>query len=188
MGRQENADAELPVRLPDELEHLFPAGRVESGGGFVQEDERRIVDQGLRQLHALLHARRISAHGPIAFFEQAGMPQRIGGARAGARRGETTHLDHVGEEFGGAHIARQTVVLRHVPEPGTDADALGRVFPEYHGGARRRPEQAQKDLDGRTLAGAVFTENAGDPVGDTEAHAVEGDDVLVMLREILSNK
>jgi hypothetical protein len=43
-------------------------------------------------------------------------------------------------------------------------------------------QKSEHDLDRRALARAVFSENAGDAVGDLEADPVEGDDVPVSLR------
>ena len=45
--REQHADAELAVRLPDERQHLLASGRIESRGRLVEKDERRIVHERL---------------------------------------------------------------------------------------------------------------------------------------------
>src|SRR3569833_4350635 len=39
VGGDQDADAELAAAAPAEPAHLVAAGRVEAGGGFVEEDE-----------------------------------------------------------------------------------------------------------------------------------------------------
>ena len=106
-----------------------------------------------------------------------------------ARKGEkTAHLGHVSEELGGGHGARQTVVLGHVPDLGPYGDALGGVLAENHRRTRRRPDETEKNLDRRALAGSVFAENSSDPVGNGEADVAERNDVLVTLRQVFSGE
>ena len=188
MGRKKHTDAELPVCLPDERQHLFPSDRVESGGGFVEKHDRGVVYQGLRQLYPLLHSRGVTAHRPVPFFKQAGVSQGVRRTDARAGRRKAAHLGEVGQELGGRYGARQAVVFRHVSESGAYGDTLGRVLAENRCRTGRRPEETEKDLERGGFACAILAENAGDPLGYLEADAVERDDVAVVLREVLSGQ
>ena len=61
----------------DDLAHLHAADGIQTTGGFVQQEQVRIVDQRLGQAHPLLHALGIGADRtathPFQFhqFEQA---------------------------------------------------------------------------------------------------------------------
>ena len=184
VGRKQDADAEFPMRLANEVEHLFAACRVETRRRFIQEDHSGIVDERLRELYALLHAGRVAADRAIALLEQAHVPQRVRRAGPCARRRQPAQLRHVREELSGAHARRETIVLRHVPELCAHGDALGRILAQDHRRAGGRLEQTQEDLDGRALPGSVLTENPGDSVEDAEADAAEGHDIPVVLHQI----
>jgi len=56
---EDHLDGLVRGDVADELEDLGPAGRVEVRGRLVQEQDLGIVDEGLGQLEALLHARGI---------------------------------------------------------------------------------------------------------------------------------
>src|SRR5690349_1035999 len=46
----------LALQSLDDLPHLHPPERVQAAGGLVEDEQVRIVDQGLGQADALLHA------------------------------------------------------------------------------------------------------------------------------------
>ena len=188
VGRKQHTDAELPVCLPDKGQHLFPSNRVESGRRLVEKHDRRVVYQGLRKFYPLLHSGGVTAHRPVPFFEQPGVPQCVRRTDARAGRWKTAHLGDVRQELGGRHGARQAVVFRHVSESGAYGDALGCVLTENRRRTRSRLEQTEKDLERGGFACAVLTENAGDPVGYVEADVIERYVVVVVLREVLSDQ
>ena len=55
----------------DEAEHLVAAGGIEPVRRLVEEDEFGVVDERLRELDALLHARRIAADGAVTLLVEA---------------------------------------------------------------------------------------------------------------------
>ena len=71
-----------PAGPPDQLEHLVAAGRVEPVRRLVEEQQARIVDEGLGELDPLLHAGRVAADRPVALLVQ---PDVAGGPRRSAR-------------------------------------------------------------------------------------------------------
>jgi hypothetical protein len=135
MRREQHADAELPVRFPDECQHLFASHGIESGGGLVEKHERRIMHERLREFHTLLHARRISADRAVPLLEQSRVPQSVCRARACCRRWKAVGLGHVGEKLRRAHLTRQAVMLRHVAKPRAHGDARRCVLSECDSGA-----------------------------------------------------
>ena len=69
--RDHDADPELAADAPDEVEHLAAAEWVEAGGRLVEKRDHRIVDERLRELHALLPSRSST-------FPSAGTAPRTG--------------------------------------------------------------------------------------------------------------
>ena len=68
MARHQGGDAELHADSPDQPQHLVAPRRVQAVGRLVQQKQLGIVDQGLRQLDALLHAGGVATNRPIALF------------------------------------------------------------------------------------------------------------------------
>ena len=72
----------VPMRRTS-VEHLVAPGRVEPVGRLVEQQQLRVVDQRLGQLHPLLHAGGVAADRAVALLVQADVAQRLGGrARA----------------------------------------------------------------------------------------------------------
>jgi hypothetical protein len=186
--REQHADAELPMRLADQRQHLLAPHRIQPGRRLVEEDERGIVHQRLAQLDALLHPGRVAADRAVALLEQPGVAQRVGGARARGGRRQPAQLRHVRQELGRAHLARQAVVLRHVADARAHAHAGRGVLAEHQRPARGGAQEPHEDLDRGALAGAVLAEDAGDAVVDAEAHVVERDDAGISLGQPLGDE
>ena len=87
----QDRDAEVGVDAADQAEHLVAADRVEAVGRLVEQDQLRVVDQGLGELDPLLHAGRVAADGAVALLVEADVAQRVGGALAGRGRRQPGH-------------------------------------------------------------------------------------------------
>ena len=83
MRRHHDGDAELAAGALDEREHLFTACGIEAVRRLVEQQQLGIVHERLRELDALLHARRVAADQPIPLLVQPDVPQHLGGALAG---------------------------------------------------------------------------------------------------------
>ena len=79
----DDGDPELGAGPPDERQHLVASGRVEAVRRFIEQQQPRIVDERLGQLHALLHAGRIAADRPVALLVQADVTEDLGRSLAG---------------------------------------------------------------------------------------------------------
>ena len=84
----------LPVRRMSRSISLASAG-VEAGGGLVEQNHDRIVDEGLGELDALLHAGGILFDVAVALLVEADVAEDIGGASPGGDGGDAAHLGHV---------------------------------------------------------------------------------------------
>ena len=56
VARHDDGDAEVGVDPGDQVEHVVAGPGVEPARRLVEEDERRVVDEGLGELGPLLHA------------------------------------------------------------------------------------------------------------------------------------
>jgi hypothetical protein len=125
--RDHDADPELAADAADQFEHVAPPERVEPGRRLVEKREHGVVDERLRELHALLHAGRVRAHRPVTLLEQADVPEHVRGPQPRRRAREAADLGHVGEELRGRRARRQTIVLGRVADARPVLDRPARV-------------------------------------------------------------
>ena len=91
----DDRDPELGAGPPDEREHLVAAGRVEAVRRLVEQQQARVVDEGLGELDPLLHAGRVAADRAIALLVQADVAEDLGGPLAGGGARQAGHPGHV---------------------------------------------------------------------------------------------
>ena len=77
------ADPQLAMDADDQLQHVLAALRVHAVGRLVEEDQSRIVDDGLRQLDPLLHPGREPADQPVALLIDPDLVEHIVGPLPG---------------------------------------------------------------------------------------------------------
>ena len=170
----DDGDAELRPDPADQLEHGGTPGRVEPVGRLVEQHQLGRTDQGLGQLHPLLHAGGVGADQPVPLLVQADMPQRFRGAFLGHRGRQAGDPAQVSHELGRGHVGRKAVVLRHVAEQGPDRLAAGfAVAAEHLGLALGRRNEPEQDLNQRGLARAVGADQPGDAGRDRDGQTVE---------------
>ena len=175
------------VQAADDLPEADPALRVEAGGGLVEEQDRRVVEDRARDHQPLgeaareRHHRRLGALGEVELDEQVvGGGARGGGAHAEEAAVEVEVLPH-GER------AVERVRLRH------DADQLlgdrgvrDDVDVVHERLSRRRDHARGQHARGGGLAGAVGAEQPEDlALGDGQVEPVDrGDAARVDLGQI----
>ena len=76
--------------------HLGAGGRIETGGGFVEEQQRRPGDHRRGEVDAPPHAAGEPGHRPIRGVREAELFDQFGGARTGGR---SAMPEQAGEEF-----------------------------------------------------------------------------------------
>ncbi len=150
-------------QLAEQLAQLDPGARVEAGRRLVEEQDLRVVDEGVGEAQPLLHAARerldvvVALVGEVHQLEQvADHPSPRGGRQAVAAREEVQVLPDL-------HVVVDPEDVRHEPE---DAPDLVRV--PCHGPAGdlrvagRRLQEGRQDPERRGLAGAVRPDQAED--------------------------
>ena len=114
---EDEIDALVVREVADELEHLVASLGVHAVGRLVEKQQIGIVDERLRQLDALLHARRVRLDVAVPRLAQADVVEHLVRAlhRVGAR--QAGQLAAVGDEAHRVHAGDVSVALRHVAEP-----------------------------------------------------------------------
>src|SRR5207245_9665083 len=162
VGRQDDGLAARLDRL-HQLPEITSRLRIESGGGLIEEQHRRIVDERDREQQPLL----------LAAGELAGVAPRE--LLQGAQADELIDFEPVGVEPAEPRerLARGETVLQRGPQE-ENAGVLAKARAErlaavaYLAGGRR-PDPLH-DLDGGGLAGAVRAEQAEtDAFGDRKS-------------------
>ena len=175
MGRDEDCESKVGSDPAHEREHVVALDRVEAVGRLVQQDQLRVVHQGLSKLDALALAGRHRADGSEALLAEADLEQDL--ARPHHRRPvrDAAHLREVTDQLAGFHVGREPVVFRRVADALAKLVAgLQRVHPEHLELARVGPERAEQQADQRGLAGAVRAEQAGDSLLQLEGDVAQG--------------
>ncbi len=162
LGGQQHGGARGHQRAHD-LPNLVAAARVQTGGGFVEEDQLGGDHDAGRDVDPPPHATGIGLHLPSASFGQTERVEQLGRPRLGRRPrvapqpGEQHEVVHARQVFvdrcelaGHAHSAAHRVGL------GDD------VVTEHPCAAVGRPQQRRQHADGGGLAGAVGSKYAVD--------------------------
>ena len=183
VGGQHHRDAEA-AQAVDQGQHLLPAGRVEAGGGLVEQDELGVGDDGLGQLGPLAHAGGEAAHRPEAGLVQPDQVEHLRRPLAGGPHRQPAELAEGGHHVGRGLVEGQAVVLGHVADAAADADGV-----VGHGDAadldrpRVGPAEAEEEAEEGGLARPVGPDQADPPGGQVEVDVVEGGDPGVPLRQ-----
>ncbi len=94
VARDDDAPA-LVAQAMDDVHQVAAGDRVGAGERLVEEEDERVVDEGLRELGALAHPLGVAADGPVGVLGHAddverpgrGLARRRGGGgRRGGRR------------------------------------------------------------------------------------------------------
>ncbi len=144
------------------------------------------MHEGLGELDALLHARRVGLDGPVARLAEADVVEHLVGAadRLVARQaGELARERH---ERRGGHARHVAVLLRHVAEA---AAHLERLLRRVEAEGRHLPavgrQEAEERLEEGRLAGPVRAEKAGRSRPEDARDARKGLDEAVGDRQVL---
>ena len=152
------------AQLVDDAAHQQPAQRIEPGGRLVQEDELRIVQQRLRQPHALEHALAVAAQRAIGGVQQVDARQQP--IDAGVQRDAAQPIEPPVEpqQLGRGERVVKAEMLGKKADARADR-AIAERRAQHVPRAGRRRDQRQQHLDRRGLAGAVRPEKAEDLAG-----------------------
>ena len=178
VGGQQDGPPVVGV-VAEQVAHPADAGRVEPVGRLVQDQHRRVADQGGGDAEALAHAERVVAHPPVGLglgeadqLEQLGDP---GGRDAHDLLGDGQDLAAGAAGVLGGGVEHHADLAPGVGQVGEPAAGDGR---RALGGRR----EADHHPHGRGLAGPVRAQEAGDPaVPGGEADVVDDGGAAVLL-------
>jgi hypothetical protein len=191
VGAEEDGFA-LVFEGDDEVFHFAGADGVEAGGGFVEEDEVGVVDEGLGETDASGHAFGVFAEFALAgFFVEADGIEEGGDAAAEFFAGDFEESAVEVEGFFAVEEAVEVGFFGEEADAFVDDGGTG-GFAKDGGGASGGEDEAEEEFDGGGLAGAIGAEEAEDFTAmDGEVKVVQGADfvaapeVFVDLGEIL---
>ena len=142
------------------------------------------MDDGLGQLHPLLHAGREVAQESEALFREAYQEERLGGSAPCLAGRDARELRGIGDEVGGGLVLGKAVALRHVPDPGADLEWLAlRIVPQHLHRACGGMEQAEHQAEQGRLARPIGAHQAGHPVGHLQGEVANGNHFAVVVGE-----
>ena len=162
--RGENNDA-FAGKFREKIAEADALFGIETGGGLVDDEELRIVEERLRDADALAHAAGIAAERALGDVSEIYEREEFRDAPAGSGGGDAFHGGEIVEEFDGAKIGVDAEVLRKVAEDGAKSVGIASnvgVVPEdaAGGGLRDGGEDAHESGFAGTVR-AEEAENAG---------------------------
>lgn len=154
MGAKDDPGA-LAAQAVEQLVELDGGQRVEAHRRFVEQQQARFAEQRLGQAEALAHALRVGFQAPPGGMAEADLFQQ---ARGFGRR-HALEAGEVAQGFRAAELRVEGHVLRQVAELAARLQAPRIVAEDPHA-AFAGGQQAEDQLDGGGLAGAVVAEQA----------------------------
>ena len=186
MAADEDRLAERP-ELAEELAQLHAGARVEAGCRLIEEQDLRIVDQGVRQAQPLLHPAREGLDVVVAAVGEVDQLQEVADRPPSLRRRQPVAAPEEVQVLPDLHVVVDPEHVRHEPEDASDLVGVPRDRPAGDlGDTGRGLQERGEDPERRRLAGAVRPDEAEDLAGlDVEVHAGDGDGGRVSLDEAL---
>jgi hypothetical protein len=158
VGGQQHGAA-LLVELGDELPQRLAQLDVDTGGGLVEHDHRRLVHQRLRHQHAALHAARELAHVGRGLVGEAEAVQQLVDPGVVVLDAEVARLD--AQRLAHVEEGVEHQLLRHDAELAARLGVVALHVEAVHAdGAGRGARQPREHADQGGLAGAVGAEQA----------------------------
>ena len=170
VGRHQHGAA-LAGEIPHEVAQPGDALRVEPVGRLVEDEDVGIADQGRGQFQALAHAHGEAADLALGVTGQPDEPEDLVGALLVVATGAGRHAQ-VGT---GAARRVEAGRLQHGTDTGRGVRQVLVVAPGDGRGPGGGMHEAEQHAQGRRLARAVGSEEAGDASGlDGERQVVDG--------------
>lgn len=164
VGGEQHSPA-LVREAGDHQPQLACDGRVQTEGGFVEQQIGGVVDQASGDGEPLGHAARVSLHDDVPGFLQADEPEQFVGPRAKDGPRHVVELPEVPEILATRHprVHHALATGDQVDPPSHSVGVLHHVEVIDPDGAARGTEQGGQDLDRGGLPRAVEPEKAGHP-------------------------
>ena len=145
----------------DRLPQADAAARVEAGRRLVEEQDRRVGDEGGREVEAAAHAAGVGLGHALGGVGELEALEQLAGARLAPPREHAVEAADHHEVLLAGEVLVDRGVLPGEPDLGAQrARVTDDVEAGDAGAARVRRQQGGEDADGRGLAGAVGAEDA----------------------------
>src|SRR3989442_3710336 len=131
----------------DRLEDMAAGRRVRPGEGLVEDQDLRVVGQGLGELRALAYPSAVTPGGPLGGVGEADDLQGRGGLVARVRRGHSIEPQERLHELLSREPSVELVLLRTVSQAALQRDVVPRVFAEQRDLALVRMKLADEQLE-----------------------------------------
>ncbi len=182
MGGEEDRAAAMG-EVADDFFHDLLVDGVESGEGFVEDDEFGVVGDGGEDLDFLAHAFGKGFGAGFGEVFEAVAFEQLEGAPFGCAGAESFQRGEVGDDGPGLHFLVEAFLLGEVAE--ALADEEGRGLAENADGAAGGADDLEDHPDGGGFAGAVRAEETVDGAGgDREADVVDGGEFAEALGDV----
>ncbi len=176
LGGEEDGHRQFGIEPTDLRPHAVAAGRVQSRGGLVEEEDLGVVHQGGGQIEPALHPAGIGADAPVDGPTDVHQIQNVAESGPDLGRSQPVEPSLEGEQF----PARLTVVQRGGLEghPDTEPHLLGfldDVVAGHRGVPGARAQQRAQHPQEGGLARSVRTQEPVDlSGGDVQVNPVHG--------------
>ena len=152
--------------------------------GSSRTSDGRVVDDRLRDLHALAHPLRVGRQpAGVGGIEVDSLERR----RRGGRIGQALQPGGQRDELARCQRLENALLLRDEPDEPGDARVRARVTAENADRALGRPREPAEHAEHRRLAGAVRPEQRRHARADVEADVGDGDERPEPLRDVLGD-
>jgi hypothetical protein len=183
VGREQHRAA-LVAHTPEQVHELHALARVHAVEGLVEQEQRRVVDEGAGHLHSLAHALGVRLDLAVLGVLHLDRGQRL----LGGHGTQTVQLGVGDDEFAAGEEVVHRLAL------GDDADVLVDLLVAPHrlsvegDGAGGGGEEAAHHVDEGGLPGAVGAEEAGHAGADRHGDVVDGDHVAEPARDVVDGE
>ena len=178
----------------DQIPELAPRQRIDPGGGLIQDQEVRIVDQRAAQAELLLHAAGELFRRPVGEVGQRRRLHQLGDAPVALGSGLAEQTGEERDVLTHAQIRIEILAepLRHVGDARADLFArapVGHVGAEHDRLAALDRPRAGQDRQQRGFADAVRSDQS-DHVsrGNRDRDVIERHDIPVALRDLSDDR
>ncbi len=161
MRREDQVDVLVVAEIADELEHLVAPLGIHPVRRLVEKQQIGIVDERLRQLDSLLHARRIRLDVAVTRLAEADVVEHLVGTLHRVDGGQPGKLTAIAHERYRVHAGNVRVALGHVADVGTNLHRpFGDVEAQHGHASFVRLHEAEQSLQHGALASAVRAQKA----------------------------
>ena len=144
-----------------------PLLRVQSGGGFIQQQDLGRAQQGLGQHHPLAHAAGKAAYPAVGRVPQVHHLQQLLKLFPGSPGPQPLQLGHVQQEFPGGHVVVHPLALGHEAQHLPERRPHGQnVCPVEGDGPHLAGQQVADQVDEGAFPRAVGAQQGRDAGGE----------------------